>query len=243
MKLPNSLRWKPTFHCVTLRRLEVERGRVQRQRRVRIAAGAGADRSCSRPHCTDEFRTPGRVGDHVEHHVALRPVVEDAPAAADDRLALAGQVVDHADARRDPERVAVLQLVGDALAGLERAVEAVRARRQAADEALLDGVGQRRRHALRDERRVHAAAVGADARRRRRCRPACRAAPRCCGRTRRAGSSRPAASRPTAASGSRSARRSRASACCRPSSCPARRTRCSCSATREWRTSRPACRC
>ena len=90
---------------------------------------------------------------------------------------LAGEVVDEADARRDLERGAVLQLGVDALAGLERAVEAVRVRRQTADEAAVDGVGGRRRDAgarsSADPCRAGSrrARVGADADRRYSSRP------------------------------------------------------------------------
>ena len=118
----------------------------------------------SRPHWMVEFKHARGVGDHVEHHVALRPVVEDAPTAAHDRRTLTREVVDGADARRELERTAVLQFVVDALARLERAVEAVGAWRQPADEAAFNGVAERRRHAGLEQRRVHAAAGVAGAR-------------------------------------------------------------------------------
>ena len=105
-----------------------------------------------------------RVGNHVEDHVALRPVVEDPEAAADDRLSFSGQVIHRADARRDPERVPALKLVVDSVARLEAAVEAIRAGREPADEALFDRIAQRRRHTLADERRVHPTAHAARAR-------------------------------------------------------------------------------
>ena len=148
MTSSSSLCWTPTFHWLTRGGLKSKAVGLSDSVGIGIAA-APTVRSCSRPHCQRGVQHARRVGDHVEHHVALRAVVEDPEAAADDRLALPRQVVDGADARRDPERVAVLQLVVDALAGLERAVEPVRARREPADEPLLDGVGQRRRHALR----------------------------------------------------------------------------------------------
>ena len=59
MKLPNSLRWNPKFHCVTIG------GSKSNAVGLSASVGAGslvaleADRSCSRPHATDEFRTPG----------------------------------------------------------------------------------------------------------------------------------------------------------------------------------------
>jgi hypothetical protein len=77
---------------------------------------------------------------------------------------LTRQVVDRADARRDPEGVPVLKLVGDPVARLEAAVEAIRAGREPADEALFDGIGQRRRHCA-DQARVHPASHAARARR------------------------------------------------------------------------------
>jgi hypothetical protein len=71
------------------------------------------------------------------------PVVEDAGAAADDRLALARDVVGKAEPGRHAEGVVALQAFVDALAGLEGAVEPVRARHQAADEPIADRVPHR----------------------------------------------------------------------------------------------------
>ncbi len=224
---------------VDARRLEVERGRIERQRRVRIAAADG--QILQPPPVEPRVQHARRVGDHVEDHVALRPVVEDPEAAAEDRLAFAGQVVDRADARRHPEGVAVLELVVDPLARLEGAVEAIRAGREPADEALFDGVGQRRRHALRRS------SVGSIPRR---TQPAPGAPPTHTGVIELRGRAsielvgqeirglqrrvplRRHVVEPHAVVEREPARWA--------SSCPARTTRCSCSAIREARTSRPA---
>ena len=163
MKFRKSFCWTPRFHCVDLRRLEVERGRAQREGRIRVPARR---REVLQPAPLERrAQHARRVGNHVEHHVALRPVVEDPPAAAEDGFGLAGEIVDESEAGRDLEAAAVLQLFVDALAGLERAVEPVRAGRQPADEPRVHGVGERRHDAGADERRVHPPPVGARARR------------------------------------------------------------------------------
>ena len=146
------------------RRLEAERGRIERQRRVRIVA-ARRGQILQPPEVESRVQHARRVGDHVEDHVALRPVVEDPEAAADDGLSFTRQVVDRADARRDAEGVAVLELIVDPLAGLEAAVEPIRAGREPADEALFNGIGHRRDRIAGDQRRVHPAAHAAGARR------------------------------------------------------------------------------
>ena len=78
------------FHCVDARRLEVERGGFSES----VGFGNPARRrlrSCNHPHWSVEFKHARRVGNHVEHHVALRPVKEDPQSAAEDRLAFAGR--------------------------------------------------------------------------------------------------------------------------------------------------------
>ena len=140
------------------------RGRIERQRRVRIAA-TRRGQILQPPEVESRVQHARRVGDHVEDLVALRPVVEDPGAAAHNRLSFTRQVVDRADARRGAEGVAVLELIVDPLAGLVAAVEPIRARREPADEALFNGVGQRRGRIGADQRRVHPAAHAAGARR------------------------------------------------------------------------------
>ena len=76
-----------------------------------------------------------RVGDQVEHLVALRPVVEHPEGATGDVLPFSGDVVRRTDARRHPELVAVGQRVGDPLSGLVGPLEPVtRVGHDAADE-------------------------------------------------------------------------------------------------------------
>ena len=223
---------------VDLGRLEVVDRRVQPRGRVGIARCRRAQVLERVPTADVEFEHAGGVGDHVEDHVALGPVVEDPGAAADDRLALARDVVGEAEAGRHPERVAVLQLVVDALAGLEGAVE---------PDVRQRGPGTRRPmkrpSTVSPGRGVHADAVGARARRGADARRDVEGRGVGWRRTGRAGSSTPAGSCPTAASCSRSARRSRGSAARWPSSCPGRTTRCSCSSTPAARTWWPACSC
>ena len=160
----------PTFHWLTRGGLKSNAVGFIAERRVGIATGRR--QILQLPPGQRGVQHARRVGDHVEHHVPLRAVVEDPEAAADDRLAFPRQVVDRADARRDPEGVAILQLVVDALAGLERAVEPIRAGREPADEPRIDRVGQCRRGARRDQRGVHPSPVRVRAGRRRRCTPA-----------------------------------------------------------------------
>ena len=117
MTASSSLCWMPTFHWLTRGGLKSYAvGFSDSVGYGSLAAGGQVLQPAPLDRGVQHAR---RVGDHVEHHVALRPVVEDPEAAAEDRRALAGQVVDDADARRHPEGVAVLQLVVDALAGLE----------------------------------------------------------------------------------------------------------------------------
>ena len=142
----------PLIHA---RRLEVVGGRIERQRRKRIAACRGQLLQLSPVHASVQHSRG--VGDHVKDRVPLRPVVEDPEPTTDDGPSSSGQVVHRADARRDPEGRAGLETVADPVARLEGAVEAIRAGREPADEAFFDGVRQRRCHALGDERRIHPA--------------------------------------------------------------------------------------
>ena len=84
------------------------------------------------------------VVDRVEDDVALGAVVEDPEAAADDRPALARQVVDDAEPGRHLEDAPAVHRVVDALAGLVGPVEPLcvgRGLNEPADEATLHRVG------------------------------------------------------------------------------------------------------